>query len=45
MRTTLKLLNVGHRIISRISINMKHRKPSVKHKVFLHRIKICKSNL
>nr|DAM05189.1 MAG TPA: hypothetical protein [Caudoviricetes sp.] len=27
MRTTLKLLNVGHRIISRISINMKHRKP------------------
>nr|DAV76874.1 MAG TPA: hypothetical protein [Caudoviricetes sp.] len=37
--------NVGHRTISRILINMNHRKPSVKHKVFLHRIKIYKSSL
>nr|DAT27323.1 MAG TPA: hypothetical protein [Caudoviricetes sp.] len=39
------MLNVGHRTISRILTNMKHRKLSVKHKVFLHHIKIYKSSL
>nr|DAN23370.1 MAG TPA_asm: hypothetical protein [Bacteriophage sp.] len=37
--------NVGHRTISRILINMKRRKPSVKHRVFLRRTKIYKSSL
>nr|DAH30043.1 MAG TPA: hypothetical protein [Caudoviricetes sp.] len=39
------MLSVGPRIISRILINTKHRKHSVKLRVFLHHIKICKSNL
>nr|DAL48740.1 MAG TPA_asm: hypothetical protein [Caudoviricetes sp.] len=39
------MLNVGPRTINRILINTKRRKLPVKHKVFLHRIKICKSSL